>query len=69
MRPYEINTKSRFKPGQKIRFLRIDGVFANDTVRECFIQECKCAPYGPDYMFPALVLTEHSWCAESDVID
>jgi hypothetical protein len=68
-KPYTTNRKSKFKVGQHVRFLRADSAIVEDTVRWCFWQEAKCQPYGEDLLYPALVLTNHSWCAESDVCD
>lgn len=60
---------SRYKPGDVVRFRRLDGKIATDTVREVFLQTITLEPYARDRVEPALVLTEHSWCRESDVIE
>src|SRR5215471_9326768 len=69
MKPYGTNAQSRFRVGQKIRFRRSDGVIAEGTVRLCFWQPVLSEPFGPDQVIPALVLSVHSWCPESAVID
>jgi hypothetical protein len=68
IRPYTTNRRSKFKVGQQVRFFGPNHDIVTDTVRECFWQEVKCRPYGDDLLFPALVLTNHSWIAESDVV-
>lgn len=65
--PYTTNKTSKFKVGERVRFLRPDGIVMEDTVRWCFWQITQCQPYGDDLIYPALVLTDHAWCAESDV--
>jgi len=59
----------RFRIGQRVRFRRPDGKVCTDTVRARFTQTELLEPYARNRSYPALVLTEHSWCAESDVID
>jgi hypothetical protein len=68
MKAYTVNTKSKYKVGQVIKFRRADGAIVTDTVRRCFWQHALLAPYAANKIFPALVLTNHSWCAESDVV-
>ena len=67
IKPYAANRRSKFKVGQKVRFFSA-GKIVEDIVRGCFWQEAKCQPYGEDLLYPALILTEYSWCAESDVV-
>jgi hypothetical protein len=67
---YAQNKKSKYPPGTLVRFFGPNNSGPTwDTVRDCFWQECKCKPYGDDLLYPALVLTNHSWIAESDVIE
>ena len=68
MKPYTNNRTSKFKVGQQVHFKDHNGNVVVDTVRRCFWQEVKCQPYGEDQIFPALVLTNHSWIAERDVL-
>jgi hypothetical protein len=59
---------SKFYPGQKVRFRRLDGKIVEDVVRACYTAQCLVEPYGENLSYPALVLTKHSWCAESAVV-
>ena len=63
----DTNHTSKFHIGQRIRFKRLDGKIIEDTVRACFWQHCLLEPYGRNLFYPALVLTDHSWTAESNV--
>lgn len=64
---YTENKTSRFHVGQKIKFKRMDGVVIEDVVRGAFWQHLCLRPWGEDLIYPALTLTDHSWCAEADV--
>lgn len=67
LKAYKANPQSQFKVGQRVRFKRLDGVVVEDTVRGCFWQHLHLAPWGEDLIYPAVVLTEHSWTAESNI--
>ncbi len=51
--------------GDRVRFVRLDGVVVEDVVRDCFYQTCSA---DPRLLFPAVVLTEHSWTALSSLV-
>ena len=50
------NTK--FHPGQRIRFWRLDGTIVDDVVRECFIQ----------HDHEILIVSDQSECPAENVI-
>jgi hypothetical protein len=54
--------------GDKIKFLRPDGVIAEDTVRAFEQTTIVLMPYAPNKTVPAIVLTNHSWCQPSDLV-
>ena len=60
---------SKYQPGDIVRFRRIDNKVMTDTVCETFIQHTLLEPYARNVWSPALVLTDHSWCYECDVIE
>jgi hypothetical protein len=62
-------TSLQLSVGDRVRFLRPDGVIKTDTVRTCFHAFILVAPYAPNYSEPAVVLTEHSWIAVGKVIE
>jgi len=59
----------KIKIGDRITFRRADGAVVEDIVRDKFTYFETLEPYARNRSFPALVLTNHSWCAESDVIE
>ena len=59
----------RISVGDRVRFRRMDGVEAVDTVRTCFHAYVLLAPYAENYSEPAVVLTEHSWTRLADIIE
>ena len=54
--------------GDRVKFRRLDGVIATDTVRALFTQTTMLEPYARNEQASALVLTKHSWCFVSDVV-
>ncbi len=60
--------KVTVKVGDRVRFLRPDGVICEDVVRDCFMQTTLLQPYAENLTFPAVVLTEHSWIALSSIV-
>jgi hypothetical protein len=54
--------------GSKIMFRRLDGKVCADTVRGLFIQEVLLEPMARNQRRAAVILTEHSWCFEEDIV-
>lgn len=63
-----INGMSQFCIGDQIKFRRLDGVVAEDTVRAFSETTIFLMPYAPNKTVKAIVLTNHSWCQLSDVV-
>jgi hypothetical protein len=62
-------TQREFKVGDRIRFDTHSNLgIREDVVRAKFTQTITLEPYARNVTAPALVLTEHSWCLESDVV-
>lgn len=54
--------------GDKVVVKDSNGQEYKDIVRDAFWQTTLVQPYGPNETFPALVLTQRSWCRLSDVV-
>jgi hypothetical protein len=62
--------RTNIKVGDRIRFDTHSNLgVSEDVVREKFIQTTLLEPYARNTEAPALVLTEHSWCFEADVVE
>lgn len=56
-----------FKVGDRVQFVRPDGIKATDIIRELFVQTVLLEPYAHNTTFPAAVLTKHSWMPLSEL--
>lgn len=54
--------------GDKVTVLDSNGETYTDVVRDAFWQTTLLQPYAPNETFPALVLTERSWCPLAQVV-
>lgn len=54
--------------GTKIKFKRMDGVVAEDTIRGFCTIAIFLEPYARNQSIQAAILTEHSWTALKDIV-
>jgi hypothetical protein len=57
------------QPGTFVRFNGPNGKTPVDVVMGLFTQTVLLRPYAENEQHPAVLLTDHSWCFESDILE